>query len=262
MPSSCIVHPTRWPVFFLLHFGYFSIVERKDENMDLMENEFIISIYRQAHFKEVRNQFFVLMSSRITVVSTAHCAPNTTNLPWSACSWQLWIYQTRNWTVNSTFRNKKPFSSLIPLSPVLWLCSSTGEGLCEHQAARQILCSQSTDLSSLVADSNLWAILALWDENNFEDLFRGGNSNLTPSSCFSQMCDIIPKHNPNHSLSSSPLVCTCRPLHGCASLGAPWPYRVWVVVLGNLGSWERSQSHAVTILFWVGSDQEQVLGRS
>lgn len=129
----------------------------------------------------------------------------------------------RNWTANSTFRNKKPFSSLIPLSPALWLCSSTGEGLCDHQAARQILCSQCTDLSSLVAGSNLWAILNLWEENYFGDLFTDGYSNLTPSSCSSQVGDILPKDCPNHSLSSSPLVSTCRPVHGCASLEHPGP---------------------------------------
>lgn len=108
----------------------------------------------------------------------------------------------RNWAVNSTFGNKKPFSSLIPLSPTLWLHSSTGEGLREHQAARQILCSQCTDLPSLVAGSNLWAILTLQDENYFGDLFPGGYSNLTPSPCSRQVCDILMRDCPNHSLSS------------------------------------------------------------
>lgn len=46
-----------------------------------------------------------------------------TNLPWSACSWQLWIYQMRNWTVNKALSNKNPFSFLIRLGPALWLCS-------------------------------------------------------------------------------------------------------------------------------------------
>lgn len=212
--------------------------------MDLMENEFIITIYRQAHFKQRREKSICVYVFQVHSSVYSTLCSYTANLPWSACSWQLWIYQMRNWTVNSTFRNKKPFSSLIPLSPVLWLCSSTGEGLCEHQAARQILCCQSTDLSSSVAGSNLWAIPALWDENYFGDLVTGGYSNLTPSSCFSQVCDILPEDCPNHSLFSSPV---SVPVHGCASLGAPWPYRVWLVVLNSLGTWESFQSHAVTI---------------
>lgn len=36
----------------LLHFAYFYIVERKDEDMGLTENEFTVSIYRQPHFKQ------------------------------------------------------------------------------------------------------------------------------------------------------------------------------------------------------------------
>lgn len=180
------------------------------------KNEFIISIYRQAHFEQrsEKSIICVYVFQNHSFVYSTLCS-YTADLPWSACSWQLWIHQMRNWTVNSTFRNKKPFSSLIPLSPVLWLCSSTGERLCEHQAARQILCSPSTDLPSLVAGSNLWAILALWDGNCFGDLFTGGYSNLTPSSCSTQVWDILPKDCPNHSLSSIPW---SVPVHQCAAV--------------------------------------------
>jgi len=100
-------------------------VEAKDEHVDLTENEFMISIYRQPHFKQRSERLILhvyICQDRSWGYGTL--SSYARNLPWSVFSWQLWIYQMRNWTVNAALSDQKPFSSLTHLGPALWLCSS------------------------------------------------------------------------------------------------------------------------------------------
>lgn len=125
IPSWCFVHPTCTSFLlcctFLQHcggeqWGYGS-------HGKWIYIHFVI-IYRQLNFKQ-RSEKLVFHGFICQDHSLGHgtLCSYARNLPWSVCGWQLWIYQMRKWTVNSTSSNKKPFSSLIYLSPALWLCS-------------------------------------------------------------------------------------------------------------------------------------------
>lgn len=74
----CTSHFYQMTSFLFVTFWilFFYIVEGKDENMDLIENEFIISIYRQAHFKQ-RSEESILCVYVFQDHSCeyTHCAP-------------------------------------------------------------------------------------------------------------------------------------------------------------------------------------------
>lgn len=237
----------------LLHFGYFCIVEGKDVDTNLMENEFTISIYTQPHFQQ-RSEKLIL---HIYICQDQSWKYSTlcfdaTNLPWSICGWELWIYQMRNCTANSTSSNKKPFRFLIYLGPALWLCSRNDlpaqvEGCAnDFRLQEKFLLPRALIYPAvlLIGTSGL-----LWPNDMITSLGICWHKGwwfvqLTPSICLHQLGDILPKDCPNHRT-------------------------VWVFFLSsamyafsNLGTHGYDERRALTAHLSVGSAHEQVLGRN